>query len=235
MHAMGERVEGLPAARATRVGVIGGTGALGRGLAVRLAAAGHQIVIGSRDADRARQSVASMPSLTRAAVTGGSNLDACRADLVLVAVPWAVHAATLEELGDAIADRVLVDCVNPLGFDDRGPFALPVPEGSACEQAQRLVPSARVVGAFHHVSAPLLLDESIALATDVMVVGDDAGAVQQVIDLVDSMDGLRGVHAGGLRNASQVEALTANLIAVNRRYRVHSGVRITGWEGRTHS
>lgn len=235
MHAMGERVEGEPRARAARVGIVGGTGALGRGLAVRLAAAGHQVVIGSRDADRARQSVASLPSSTRGEVTGGANLDACRADLVLVTVPWAVHAATLEQLGDAIADRVLVDCVNPLGFDDQGPLALPVPEGSACEQAQRLVPSARVVGAFHHVSAPLLLDDSAALETDVMVVGDDTDAVQQVIDLADSIDGLRGVYSGRLRNARQVEALTANLIAVNRRYRVHSGVRITGWDDRTHS
>jgi NADPH-dependent F420 reductase len=235
MHAMGERVEGEPRATATRVGIVGGTGALGRGLGVRLAAAGHQVVIGSRDADRARQSVASLPSPVRPAVTGGTNLDACRADLVLVTIPWAAHAATLEELGDAIADRVLVDCVNPLGFDDRGPFALPVPEGSACEQAQRLVPAARVVGAFHHVSAPLLLDESAVLETDVMVVGDHAGAVQRVIELVDSIDGLRGVHAGGLRNARQVEALTANLIAINRRYRLHSGVRITGWGDRAHS
>lgn len=235
MHAMGERVEGESRATATRVGIVGGTGALGRGLAVRLVAAGHQVVIGSRDADRARECVASLASTMRGEVTGGTNLDACRVDLVLVTIPWAVHASTLEQLGDAIADRVLVDCVNPLGFDDRGPFALPVPEGSACEQAQRLVPSARVVGAFHHVSAPLLLDESAALETDVMVVGDDTGAVRRVIDLVDSIDGLRGVHAGGLRNARQVEALTANLIAVNRRYRVHSGVRITGWGDRTHS
>jgi 8-hydroxy-5-deazaflavin:NADPH oxidoreductase len=235
MHAMDERVEGGPRARATRVGIIGGTGALGRGLAVRLAAAGHRVVIGSRDADRARQSAASLPTSMRGEVTGGTNLDACDADLVLLTVPWAAHAATLMQLGDAIKDSVLVDCVNPLGFDDQGPFALPVPEGSACEQAQQLVPSARVVGAFHHVSAPKLLDEAAALETDVMVVGDDDIAVQQVIDLADSIDGLRGVHAGRLRNARQVEALTANLIAINRRYRVHSGVRIAGWNGRTHS
>lgn len=231
MHVMGERVDGDVSLRPRRVGIIGGTGALGLGLAGRLTAAGHDVVIGSRDASRAHQVALS----TTSGVTGGSNAEACAADVVLLTVPWGAHADTLEPLREAIADRVLVDCVNPLGFDDDGPFALTVPEGSACEQAQRLLPAARVVGAFHHVSARLLLDRDASLQTDVMVVGDDDEAVQQVMTLADSIAGLRGVYAGRLRDARQVEALTANLIALNRRYRVHAGVRITGLAGDRHS
>lgn len=231
MHAMDERVEVDQPRGARRVGIIGGTGQLGRGLALRLAGAGHRVTIGSRDASRAEAVAASGPG----GVVAASNVDACSADLVLVTVPWESHAATLAQLREAIADRVVVDCVNPLGFDDRGPFALSVEDGSACEQAQLLLPDARVVGAFHHVSAPLLLDAERALDTDVMVVGDDRGAVDEVIELIDTVVGLRGVFAGRLRNAHQVEALTANLIALNRRYRVHSGVRISGWDGRGHS
>lgn len=230
MHVMGERVEGDVVPGTTMVGIIGGTGALGHGLARRLAIAGHDVVIGSRDAGRARQVARS----TASGVTGGTNAEACAAEVVLLTVPWEAHAETLEPLREAIADRVLVDCVNPLGFDGDGPFALTVPEGSACEQAQRLLPAARVVGAFHHVSARLLLGDA-SLATDVMVVGDDDAAVQQVMALADSIAGLRGVYAGRLRDARQVEALTANLISLNRRYRVHAGVRITGLAGDLHS
>lgn len=224
MHVMGERVEGDVMSGPTRVGIIGGTGALGQGLAKRLAAAGHEVVIGSRDAARAHD----VARMAASGVTGGTNVAACATDIVLLTVPWDAHAPTLEVLREAIADRILVDCVNPLGFDGDGPFALAVPEGSACEQARRILPTARVVGAFHHVSARLLLDDSASLATDVMVVGDDDAAVQQVMGLSDSIRGLRGVYAGRLRNAHQVEALTANLIALNRRYRVHAGVKVTG-------
>lgn len=231
MHAMGERVEGDGPRSSRRVGIIGGTGQLGRGLAARLARAGHVVTIGSRETARAKDVASSVPG----GVMGASNRDACSADIVLVTVPWASHASTLEQLRESIGTRIVVDCVNPLGFDERGPFALTVEQGSACEQAQLVLPDARVVGAFHHVSAPLLLDGDAALDTDVMVVGDDRDAVDEVIALTDTIVGLRGVYAGRLRNAHQVEALTANLIALNRRYRVHSGVRISGWDGGRHS
>jgi hypothetical protein len=131
-------------------------------------------------------------------------------------------------LREPLAGRIVVDCVNPLGFDRYGPYPLPVPEGSATEQAAALLPDSRVVGAFHHVSAVLLVDPAVdRIDLDVLVVGDDRDAVATVRALAARIPGVRGVAAGRLRDARPVEALTANLIAINRTYRVHAGVRIT--------
>jgi 8-hydroxy-5-deazaflavin:NADPH oxidoreductase len=150
-------------------------------------------------------------------------------DVVIVAVPWDAHAQTLTDLADDLADRIVVDCVNPLEFRDRAPVAIRVPEGSACQQAAALLPRSRVVGAFHHVAAPLLLDASVErLDTDVLVVGDDVDACELVAAIVDGIPGMRGIRAGTLADAGQVEALTVNLIRINRRLKVHAGMRITG-------
>jgi NADPH-dependent F420 reductase len=131
-------------------------------------------------------------------------------------------------LATVLAGKIVVDCVNPLGFDKQGAFALAVAQGSAAQQAQTIATDAIVVGAFHHVSAALLLDESVdRIDTDIMVVGDDRGATDRVQALAALLPGARGVYAGRLRNAGQVEALTANLISANRRYKAHTGVRIT--------
>lgn len=207
------------------VGVLGGTGEQGRGLAVRLAGAGQRVVLGSRDAARA----AGIAAEVGHGVTGASNADcAATADVVIVAVPWEGHREILMSLEEELADKVVVDCVNPLGFDKQGAFALPVEEGSAAEQAAAVLPRSRVVGAFHHLSAVLLLDLSVAsFDTDVLVVGDDREATDLVQALAARLPGVRGLYAGRLRNAGQVEALTANLISVNRRYKAHAGVRVT--------
>ncbi len=213
------------------VGILGGTGDQGRGLAYRLARAGRRVIIGSRDGARAAaaaQEIAALPGVT-AAVEGADNAQASRlSDVVIVAVPWNAHAATLTPLAGDLAGRIVVDCVNPLGFDEKGPYALPVDEGSAAQQAAALLPDSRVCAAFHHVSAVLLLDPSVEqFDLDIMVLGDDREAVGIVVELAGLIPGMRGVYAGRLRNAGQVEALTANLIAINRRYKAHSGVRIT--------
>jgi NADPH-dependent F420 reductase len=213
------------------VGILGGTGDQGRGLAYRLARGGQRIVVGSRDAARATavaRDIAGLPGVA-AAVDGADNAQAARlSDVVIVAVPWDAHATTLAPLAGDLAGRIVVDCVNPLGFDDKGPYALPVPEGSAAQQAATLLPDSRVCAAFHHVSAVLLLDPAVEqFELDVMVLGDDREAVATVVALAGLIPGMRGVYAGRLRNAGQVEALTANLIAVNRRYKAHSGIRIT--------
>jgi NADPH-dependent F420 reductase len=151
------------------------------------------------------------------------------ADVALIAVPWSAHMSTLTELGESLQGGVVIDCVNPLGFDADGPYAVTVSEGSAAEQAAQLLPESIVVAAFHHVSAELLLDESVrSVDTDVLVLGDDRNAVALTIALAERIAGVRGVDAGRLRNAQQVEALTANLIAVNRRYGARSGLRVTG-------
>ena len=147
---------------------------------------------------------------------------------MLVVVPWDGHKELLESLREPLAGKVVVDCVNPLGFDKQGPYALLVEEGSATQQAAQILPESRVVGAFHNVSAVLLEDPEVAsVETDVLVLGDDREATDLVQALADVVPGMRGVYAGRLRNAHQVEALTANLISINRRYKAHAGVRVT--------
>lgn len=207
------------------VAVLGGTGEQGRGLARRLALAGHSVVLGSRSASRAAEAAEGMP----AGVTGADNFAAAvQGDVVIVAVPWDGHRELLVELGPVLAGKIVIDCVNPLGFDKQGAFALSVDEGSAAEQAAAVLPESRVVAAFHHVSAVLLLDETVAsVETDVLVLGDDREATDLVQALIADIPGMRGIYAGRLRNAHQVEALTANLISVNRRYKAHAGLRVT--------
>ncbi|MFC4561601.1 NADPH-dependent F420 reductase [Nocardiopsis mangrovi] len=210
------------------IAVLGGTGDQGRGLARRFALAGIDVVIGSRRAERAQ---------TAADELGGSDLPirglenaaaAAAADIVIVAVPWEGHRDLLASLEEELADKIVVDCVNPLGFDKQGPFALPVEEGSAAQQAAAVLPRSRVVAAFHHVSAVVLLDPEVDdVDLDVLVLGDDRDATDQVRALADVIPGVRGIFGGRLRNAHQIEALTANIIAINRRYKAHAGIRIT--------
>ena len=218
------------------VGILGGTGPQGRGLGVRLAAAGQRVLLGSRDAERAAEVAEEVARRAAPAaggadvsVTGGANTDvAGAADLVIVAVPFAGHAATLAELATPLAGKVVVDCVVPMGFDELGAYVLDVEEGSVAQQAAALLPDSSVVGAFHHLSAVLLEDLSRpTIDGDVMVVGDDRASTDLVQALAGRLPGMRGIYAGRLRNARQVEALTINLVSVNRRYKVHAGVRIT--------
>jgi len=211
------------------VGVIGGTGDQGRGLALRFARAGHDVWIGSRDSQRAQSIAVELHSRVR----GGTNEEVVtKADVVIVAVPWAAHHDTLVELRAALAGKIVIDCVNPLGFDAKGAYALEVEEGSALEQATALLPESTVVGAFHHISAVLLLEEDRdEIPADVLVLGDDRAATDLVQELVSRIPGMRGLYGGRARNAGQVEAFTANLIAINRRYKSHAGLRITDLEG----
>ena len=205
------------------VAVLGGTGPQGRGLARRFAAAGLDVVIGSRSAERAAEAAAGL------GVRGADNAAAAaEGDVVVVAVPWDGHGELLKSLAGELAGKVVVDCVNPLGFDKQGAYALHVEEGSAAQQAQSLLPDSVVVGAFHNVSAVLLEDPDVeSVDTDVLVLGDDREATDLVQALADTIPGVRGVYGGRLRNAHQVEAFTANLISINRRYKAHSGLRVT--------
>ena len=226
---MTERDERVVQRAATAVvAILGGTGDQGRGLGRRLAQAGNPVVIGSRDAARAAAIAAEFP-VDNGAVTGASNADAARsADIVIVAVPYDGHRDLLSGLAAELAGKLVVDCVNPIGVDKSGPYAVAVAEGSAAQEAAAVLPDSTVVAAFHHVSAVTLLDESVeSVDTDVLVLGDDREATDLVQALAGLIPGMRGVYAGRLRNAHQVEALTANLISVNRRYKAHAGVRIT--------
>jgi len=213
----------------TVVSVLGGTGPQGRGLARRFAAAGIPVVIGSRSAERACDVATELAAATGGTVSGAANATAAaQGDVVVVAVPWDGHADLLTELAGQLTGKVVVDCVNPLGFDKQGAYGLPVEEGSAVQQAAALLPGSAVVGAFHHVSATLLDDPDVdSVNTDVLVLGDDRDATDLVRALADTIPGVNGVYGGRLRNARQVEALTANLISINRRYRAHSGIRVT--------
>jgi NADPH-dependent F420 reductase len=187
------------------------------------------VVIGSRDAQRAEKTAAELAESTGGTVTGDANaIAASQGEIVVIAVPWDGHEEILRELAPHLKGKLVVDCVNPMGFDKQGAYALQVQEGSAAQQALSLLPDSRVVAAFHHVSAVLLEDPTVeTLDTDVMVLGDDREATDLVIQLADTIPGMRGIYAGRLRNAHQVEALTCNLISVNRRYKAHAGVRLT--------
>ena len=215
--------------REMTVGVLGGTGAQGRGLAIRWAKAGLKVVIGSRNAERAQQAADEIKEIAGGDVTGVDNAGcAAASDLVLAALPWEGHADTLKSLQTELAGKIVIDCVNPLGFDKKGPYALGVDEGSAAQQAERILPDSRVTAAFHHVSAVTLADLAVDhVDLDVLVLGDDREATDTVRELADVIPGVRGIYGGRLRNAHQVEAFTANLIAINRRYKAHAGLRIT--------
>ncbi|MFG2473466.1 NADPH-dependent F420 reductase [Streptomyces fagopyri] len=215
----------LPDVSGLVVGVLGGTGPQGKGLAYRLARAGQKVIIGSRAAERAQAAAGELGH----GVEGADNAEcARRSDLVIVAVPWDGHGKTLEALREELTGKLVVDCVNPLGFDKKGAYALKPEEGSAAEQAAALLPDSRVTAAFHHLSAVLLQDPEIEeIDTDVMVLGEERADVELVQALAGRIPGMRGVFAGRLRNAHQVESLVANLISVNRRYKAHAGLRVT--------
>lgn len=207
------------------IGILGGTGDQGKGLARRFALAGHPVLIGSRSAGRAQEAAESIGSGARGAENA---VVATEADLVIVAVPYDGHKALLESLRTELAGKIVVDCVNPLGFDKQGAYALPVEEGSAAQQAAAVLPDSRVVAAFHHVSAVVLMDPAVdKVDLDVLVLGDDREATDTVQALASVIPGVRGIYGGRLRNAFQVEAMTANLISINRRYKAHAGVRVT--------
>ncbi|MFK3981972.1 NADPH-dependent F420 reductase [Micromonospora sp. NPDC050397] len=223
----------LPDVSGLTVGIIGGTGDQGRGLAYRFARAGQRVLIGSRSAERAEQSAKEIAGLAGLPadvdIAGDDNAAVCAAaDVVIIAVPWDGHAATVAALREPLAGKVVVDCVNPLGFDKQGPYALRVEEGSAVQQAAALLPESRVCAAFNHVSAPLLADPEIdRIDLDVLICTEERELVGIVAALAARIPGMRGIYAGRLRNAHQIEAFTANLIAINKRYRAHAGIRVT--------
>ena len=211
------------------VAILGGAGPEGRGLARRFAAAGLPVVLGSRDPERAERTAAALTATLGAGadVTGAVVGDAAaRGDIVLVAVSWDDHAVLLHDLRERLAGKIVVDTACPIAIDDRGPFLIHVWEGSAAQQAQSLLPDSTVVGAFHHLDGAVL-DADGDLDTDVLVVGDDAAAVGLVRDLAGTIPGVRGVDAGALRNALQVEALWANLLTVEEHSGRRAGYRVT--------
>ena len=218
------------------VAVIGGTGPQGKGLGYRFARHGHEVVLGSRVAAKA-EAVAAEVTARLAGVEGAgcargaANEDAvAAAGVVVLAVPYDGHDELVASL--ALAGRTVISCVNPLAFDKRGAHGRVIDngEGSAAESAAELQPEATVVGAFHNVSAVGLWDEDEFLDEDVIVVGDSLEGKQVAIDLAAAVTGRPGVDGGKLRLARVLEPLTAVLISINRKYKTHSGIRVTGLE-----
>jgi NADPH-dependent F420 reductase len=216
------------------VSIIGATGALGFGLAVRWGRAGVPVVIGSRDAGRAAEAAQrASASVADGAFEGLQNADAAtRADVVVLAVPFRSQSETLTNLQGALrAGQVLVDATVPLAaaVSGRATRTLGVWQGSAAQQAQEMAPDGvRVVSALHTVSAATLGDLDHALDEDVLVCGDDRDAKRQVAALIDRIAGLRAVDCGRLEMARIAESLTALLISINVRHRTHAGIKITG-------
>jgi len=217
------------------VTIIGASGALGFGLAARLAAAGIAITIGSRDAGRAVETAERLCELVGpgATVDGLENAAAAAAhELVILSVPFRSHHETLVHIAETIREgQLLVDATVPLAaaVGGRATRMLGVWQGSAAQQAQELVPDGvPVVGALHTVSAALLGNLGHRLDEDVLLVGDRRADKQRVAALIDSIEGLRCVDAGRLEMARITESLTALMIAMNIRHKTHTGIRVTG-------
>lgn len=214
-----------------RVGILGGTGPLGRGLALRLAAAGTEVVIGSRDAERARAVVGELVDAwpgRRLALRGEENHEAAGAELVVMAPPWDAAVPTALSLADTLAGKVVVSVGNALVRQGREMHALMPPRGSVAAGVQAALPRSAVAAAGHHLPADTLADLEASLDADVLVCADDDAAKKAAIDLVEQMPGLRALDAGSLASAAAVEAFTAVLVTLNMRYKGHSTLRIAG-------
>ena len=209
--------------------IVGGTGALGGGLAKRWAAKGYAIVIGSRSAEKAEAAARALAETGNAgSLRGLDNAAAAAAgDIVVVTVPYAAHQATLAQIKGSVAGKIVVDTTVPLVPPKVTRAQLP-PEGSAAQATQTFLgEQAQIVSAFHNVAAHKLAQD-VGIDSDVLVCGDQAAARQAVIELASAL-GLRGLHGGPLANSAAAEALTSVLIGINKRYKSDgAGIRITG-------
>ena len=214
-----------------KIGILGGTGPAGRGLAVRLASVGHEVVLGSRDADRAAEVAA---EVRRGAggraemVTGSTNDVAAGAELVILATPFESALATVTALRADLADKVVVSMVNALSKNGREMLGMYTPRGSVAAMVQAALPNSTVAASFHHLPAGKMEDLDSGLEADVLVCCDDRSATDVVIGLLEPIDGLRGLDAGSLSQAAAIEAFTAVAITLNIRYKTHSTIKMAG-------
>ena len=214
--------------------ILGGTGALGAGLALRWAKAGAPIVLGSRSAERAEEAAAKLrEKVPGAQIEGMLNEEAAKqAEIVFLTVPFRAQSENLNNLREALRPgQILIDCTVPLAaaVSGKATRSLGVWQGSAAQQAQEMVPEGvTVVSALHTVGAPNLADLDEQLGEDILVCGDKKADKARVARLIELIGGLRAVNAGALEMARIVEQLTPMLISVNTRYKVHAGIRLTG-------
>ena len=214
-----------------KLAFIGGTGPEGLGLAMRFAAAGHQIAIGSRSQERGEEGAARVREAVPGAVaTGGDNASVVPdADVVFLTFPYSGQQATLEALAGALEGKLVCNVVAPLEFQQGvGAVALQVPGNSALQEAIAQLPNSRVVSAFQNMSAEELQHLEHPIEADVLVCGRDAEAKQVVIGLANEIKGVRGIDAGGPSQSRYVEMMTSLLINLNRKHKTQSSIRIVG-------
>jgi hypothetical protein len=212
-----------------KIGIVGGTGREGRGLGVRWAKAGHDVFIGSRQAEKGSTKAAEFSKEFGVTLQGGDNVAACNhAELIIVTVPYSAHRSTFESIKEAVGDKVIVDITVPIKPPKVRSVNLPEGQSAALEARALLNEGALLVAALHHISSEHLSDPEHTFDCDVLVCGDDKEARAAVISVISDL-GLRGVDAGVLKNAIALESLTPVLLHINRRYEsVGSGIRITG-------
>ncbi len=212
------------------IGFLGGTGPEGRSLALRLALAGEKVAIGSRDAERAKEMAHKVEARGESIrVTGGENTQiAGMSDIIFITVPYEGQAALLGALAPSLAGKLIVDTVAPVSFQDGKIRAIDVPEGSAAEEAQNLLPNSQVVAAFQNVSAVDLWVPDRVIEGDVVVCSDHQEAKERVMALAERIPDIRAVDGGALANARYVEEVTAMLLNINRIYKAHTMIRIVG-------
>ena len=215
------------------LGFLGGTGEEGKGLAFRLALAGESVMIGSRDEARAVEAASEVNDLLGKQVAiGANNLQTAEeSDIVFVTVPYSAQAMLLGDVGQYLRSKIVIDVIAPMRFvRGVGAQAINIESGSAAEEAQELVPESFVVSAFQNVSAAELVLPNIPMVGDVLVCGDDKDSKQRVMELVCLIDKLKPVDGGMLFNSKYVEQITPLLVNINRLYKTHSGIHITGLE-----
>jgi 8-hydroxy-5-deazaflavin:NADPH oxidoreductase len=213
-----------------RIAFIGGSGPEGLGLAMRFVKSGNTVFIGSRTEERAAEAVAQVQvALPEGEIYGGFNVEGAeKAEFVFVTVPADAHHDILVELAEAIGDKIVVDCVVPMVIDKDGPRPAPPQAGSAAEEARDLLPKAKVVSGFHHVDGKQLQKLDRPMQGDVLVCGDHKTAKKKVMGLVEEIQYVRALDGGPLVNSRITEAMTALLITINKQYKAHSGISITG-------
>ena len=216
---------------ASPLAFLGGTGPEGKGLALRLARAGEAVIIGSRDAERARAAAEQLLAVGDGVrINGADNLEAAsQAEVIFLTVPYEAQRPLLEHLKEPLRGKVVVNVIAPMKFErGRGASALSVAAGSAAEEAQQLLPDSLVVAAFQNVSAEELQDPERVVQGDVVICSDFSDAKSLVSDLTRKIPDLRPVDGGGLANSKYVEQITPLLVTINRIYKIHAGIKIIG-------
>ena len=215
------------------IGFMGGTGSEGQGLALRFAIAGEHILIGSRTEDRAikvanklRESISPLDHLK---IDGHTNTSVANiADIVFLTIPYIAQKEILLDLSTKLKGKIVVSTVVPVEFKQKVAIAKSVPDGSASQEAQRLLPHSILIGAFQTISAKDLLDYKSGIDSDVIVCGDDIHAKSFVMNLAEKVEGVRAFNGGGLSNSRHVENLTILLLSINSNHKIRTGIKLTG-------